>query len=229
MGRVIRMRSDLHRDVQDLLPWYAAGRLDPAEHAGVEAHLDGCAECQAELRAEHGLAAGLKASPDAPDTPVFDVEQGWRTLRRLMQDDAPAKGPLAAAVASFGAWGRRAAVGWRSGGPWLGWVLVAQSCLLLILGGVIWRDAAQPARYRTLGAAPVPAAGNMVVIFGPDTPEAQMRRILRTDHARLVDGPTAADAYVIHVPAAERAAALARLRGEAGVVLAEPIDAGAPE
>ena len=83
------------------------------------------------------------------------------------------------------------------------------------------------AAYHALGAAPAPALGNVVVIFRPDTSERELRQTLVANHARLVDGPTAADAYVLHVPAAERAGALTRLRGRADIVLAEPIDSGA--
>ena len=69
----------------------------------------------------------------------------------------------------------------------------------------------------------------MIVTFRPDTSEQDLRNTLNESHARLVDGPTAADAYVLHVPAAERAAALVKLRQRANIVLAEPIDAaGAP-
>jgi hypothetical protein len=69
--------------------------------------------------------------------------------------------------------------------------------------------------------------GNVVVIFRPDVTEAAMRETLRRTHARLVDGPTAADAWVLSVPAAERSAALTTLKARREVVLAEPMDAGA--
>ena len=45
--------------------------------------------------------------------------------------------------------------------------------------------------------------------------------------ARLVDGPTATDAYLLNVPAERQAAALAGLRASPTVVLAESLDAGA--
>ena len=63
------------------------------------------------------------------------------------------------------------------------------------------------------------------MVFRPDLRESDMRRLLKDSDARLVDGPTAANAYVLRVPEAERTDALARLRGDAAVVLAEPIDA----
>ena len=69
--------------------------------------------------------------------------------------------------------------------------------------------------------------GNVIVVFRPDVRESEMRRLLKDNDARLVDGPTAANAYVLHIPDAERGAALARLHSDTAVVLAEPLDAAA--
>ena len=103
--------------------------------------------------------------------------------------------------------------------------VAAQFCLLLVLGVAVLRPP-QPARYHALGAAPVNAAGNVVVIFRPETPEKELRQILKANDARLVGGPTEADAYLLHVPAAGRAAVLTKLRRQTQVLLAEPVDAG---
>jgi hypothetical protein len=82
-----------------------------------------------------------------------------------------------------------------------------------------------PARFTALGTAAPPAAGNMLVIFRPDISEAVFRQTLQAHGARLVDGPTTANAYVVAVPAATRSITLDRLRHQPQVVLAEPIDA----
>jgi hypothetical protein len=68
------------------------------------------------------------------------------------------------------------------------------------------------ASYRGLGATGH-AQGNVVVAFNPDTPERELRRILQAAEARVVDGPTVTDAYVLAgspVPASVRAGAPAR-------------------
>ena len=67
----------------------------------------------------------------------------------------------------------------------------------------------------------------MIVVFRPDARESDMRRLLEHSDARLVDGPTAANAYVLRIPDAERTKALSQLRNDAAVVLAEPLDAAA--
>ena len=38
-----------HTRFSDLLPLYVSGALDRSQALAVEAHLDGCAECQADL------------------------------------------------------------------------------------------------------------------------------------------------------------------------------------
>lgn len=210
MARIIRLNLDRHREVQTLLPWYVTDQLDAVDLARVEAHLADCAECQAELKLERHLDAGVAGLP-------LDVEQDWAQLRRRLLATATRRSRAAAAVAR--AWrrlGRRAS---------LGWVLAAQMAAVLVVSALLL-PFARPAPYRALGSAAPAPAGNVMVIFRPDAREQDLRQTLRAADARLVGGPTAADAYVLSVPAAERAAALMRLRGDAAVVLAEPIDPG---
>ena len=75
-----------------------------------------------------------------------------------------------------------------------------------------------------VGAAPVPASANLVVVFKPDTREEQLRRLLDSNGASLVGGPTDADAYLLHVPDAARADVVTRLQARPEIVMAEPID-----
>ena len=58
--------------------------------------------------------------------------------------------------------------------------------------------------------------------------EQQMRVVLTANDARLVDGPTAAGAYVLRVEDARRDEALQRLRQSGQIVLAEPIEPADP-
>ena len=57
---------------------------------------------------------------------------------------------------------------------------------------------------------------------------AAIRGALKSSGSRLVDGPTGADAYVLRAPDALRSEAVAKLRADRDVVVAEPIDAGEP-
>jgi anti-sigma factor RsiW len=215
-GRIIPLPGDPHRQAELLLPWYVTGRLDDAEQALLEAHLAACAECRAEL------ATQRRVRSEFADLPV-DAEHGWAMLReRVVQRSRP--GALAGLLDSALSLGRD----WRSSASWLHWAVAGQFAALILVFGVLTLPHAPDARYHVLGAAPASKSGDIVVVFRPDTSEQAFRETLKANNARLVDGPTSTDAYLLHVPLDQRPAALARLRGSARVVLAEAVDAGGP-
>ena len=230
-GHIIRLRGDRHQDVQSLLPWYVTDRLEAPERAEVEAHLNECPECQAELRAERRLGAEVAASPVVASQ--GDVEHGWAQLRRRIEPKSPGR-PSPGRISLggwrgwFGAGAGAAVLQWRASPAWLRWAAAGQFGLILLFAAYLLPSTRhEVASYRALGSAPAVASGNVVVIFRPDTSERQLREALKANDARIVDGPTATDAYLLHVPAAERGAALDRLRRQARIELAEPVDSGA--
>ena len=213
MARILNFTSRCQR-FQLLLPWYATGKLDEAEHALVDAHLAGCAECRAELIHERGLAAAFQALP-------VDEEMGWAALQdRIVRQ--PRRRSLSAGLVA--AW-QGVSGEWSRAGAALRWTMAVQLGLLLVLGALaLPREPA--ARYHALGLSTSARAGDIVVVFKPETTEARLRDILKANDARVVDGPTSTDAFLLQAPRASRPAALARLRAAPEVVLAEPVDAG---
>ncbi len=200
MGRIIRLHDENHGELQRLLPWYVTGRLEAAEQAQVEAHLAECEECQEEIRFERALAEHVKDLP-------LDTDVSWRRMERLIKAEP-----------------KRRAGGLAAGAAWGGWAVAA--CALITVG-VMALPHGSPGRYHALGAPQAVTPGNMVVIFRPETTERDVRAELKAVNARIVDGPTGADAYVLQTPPAGRPEALAKLRAEANIVLAEPVDPGA--
>lgn len=196
MGRIIPLRDDPHERVEMLLPWYAKGQLDADEHAEVERHLAVCPRCRDERDVEDRLRVELSSLP-----PAFAGD--WDRMRGRMRVAAiaPRKTPL-----------------WRQ--PW---VIAAQAACLMLAVTLIPARSPEPG-YHALGTPGVAQPGNLIVMFRPDASEQDMRRVLTASGARIVDGPTAAGAYVLRVPPAAREAALGRLRGQAAVTLAQPID-----
>ena len=207
MGRILPFTIDPHRETRDLMPWLISGRLEPDERARVEAHLASCDECSRELAAERALAGAVAELPIATGI-------GWAAMRDRL--DLAAK---QAAIVPTPPVHKRFPL------RQIGIFLTAQAALLAAAVSITLRTAAPVAPYHALGAAPAAAAGNAIVIFRPDISESEMRRLLKDNDARLVDGPTAANAYVLHLPDAARAEALEHLRKEAAIVLAEPLDA----
>jgi hypothetical protein len=98
--------------------------------------------------------------------------------------------------------------------------------VIIVLGTLLLSGTERPALYRTLGAsnAAAPATGSLVVVFDPATTEAEVHRILRGVRARIVDGPTQANAYVLEVPSGQTDRAAQAIRLERAALLVEPLD-----
>lgn len=204
--------ADRHDSAQQLLPWFVTDRLDADERAQVAAHLAECDVCRAELAIERTLA-GKIAAQDDPVTPPWE-----RFAAKL--DARPSPVPVARRRTRSAFAGVRSVVSRPSA---LRWVVAAQFAAILVLGGAVATQP-RPEPYRVLGDAPATRAGNVLAMFRPQTTEARFREALQASGARLVDGPTSANAYVLEVPGGEGGAALARLRRDPEVTMAEPID-----
>jgi anti-sigma factor RsiW len=197
MAMVINLRERPHHPAQCLLPWYLNGTLDETDAALVEAHLADCGECRAELDGEVALAAGVAG---------LSVDQ---TVGRL----APAADRPERSAATF----------LRRRVP-LGWALAAQAAAAFLVAIFLPGETDRQGEvYHALGSETRTDAGNVIVLFAPETRERAVRKTLSEAGARVVDGPTASGAYVLRVPRERKAAALERLRADPGVTLAEPI------
>ncbi|MBB3693451.1 zf-HC2 domain-containing protein [Sphingomonas sp. BK580] len=211
MGQLIAMPDDPCDTVLRLLPWHATATLDPSDEQVVERHLAGCAMCRAELVRERALAVAVRSAAPA-------AAGGWDAVRALLDraEPRPRRRARARPRPRLDSGGQHA---WR-------WIAGAQFAALLVLGTLVAWPPQRDEGYRALGDPAAVRAGNALVMFRPETSEAALRGLLAEADARLVDGPTAAGAYVIALPG--DGAALARLRARRAVTLAEPIDRGGP-
>ncbi|WP_020385212.1 anti-sigma factor family protein [Kribbella catacumbae] len=74
------MNSEEHRRLRELLGAFALGQLTETEHTAVQAHLDGCATCRAELATIEPLADALELVDPArldrlPAAPPYWLEE----------------------------------------------------------------------------------------------------------------------------------------------------------
>ena len=207
-------REGAHREAQDLLPWLANGRLDGAELQRVQAHLDTCATCRADL----DTLCTLQDVADLPP-PGLDVDKAFARL--LPQLDAVVPADAAPVIPG---WRTRLAA---NDGRWLRAAVGLQFCAIVVLGALLLRPfadtqmAAQDGAYRVLGAE-AGADSIVAVTFKPDTPEHELRRIVTTSGAHIVGGPTVTGAWMLGSAQAPADVA-ARLRAESAVTLAEPL------
>jgi anti-sigma factor RsiW len=205
MPHLICSDEQPHDEAEELLPWYATGQLDPEQRALVEQHLLTCAHCERQLALERLLIDQFREM--APE-----VESGWARLRARIDAPAPVR-PRPGRFAEFWAFLSRPAVAGFAAAQ-LAFVIVAGATLVSL---------SQP-DYHALGSAPAPAAANVIIIFRADATEGDVRDVLKAAGASVVGGPTAANAYLLHVAPGQRQPALAKLQSDDNVQMAEPID-----
>lgn len=216
---------DLSREeVQDLLPWLAAGSLGAADRQRVEAwlaqHPDDV-DVRAELAWLRVTASQVHAEAQAQLPPA---NQGLERLLQKVRGEgaagASAAPPAQPAVALRSPWQAL----WR----WLGeasptrslglaGLALAQAAVIVVL---LQRpaDDAGPGQV-PLSQLPSLADGALLqVTFAPTATEAQIRAALQLAKATLVAGPGALGVYTVAVPRAAAVASAAALRQQAGVV-----------
>jgi len=205
MAEIFALKPSEHDAVQQLLPWHVNGTLSAEETARVDAHLAECEDCRQDLAAERELAREVALLP-------LDVDEGWQAMA-LRMGAAPAGNDNRRA----GLLRRPVPAGWAVGGA------IAASLVLTLTAIGLQRPGVPDHTFRTLGSPAPEAAGQVVVLFRPDTTEQQMRTILAAEGARVIDGPTAAGAYVLRLDGRSATDAINALRQSREVVLAEPI------
>jgi anti-sigma factor RsiW len=209
-ARVLPFDPAAHKVADVLLPWFVNGTLEKDELAFVQQHLSACARCQREVQWLRELRA---ACVDGEATPGASTV--FRNLRRQLDEPRVGRGKGASLPRL-----------WKRAPSWSRWAMAAQLAVIVALGAALVPVTDGPALYRTLGArnAAAPTTGSLVVVFDPTTTESDLRRILRKAGARVADGPTGTNAYVLKVAAERRVEAALALRAEPAVVLIEQLD-----
>ena len=206
-GRVLPLGTSMHAAVDALLPFYVNATLQGEELAFVEEHVRTCEQCQHEVDwlrktfAALAADAGLQGAPRIPPRAVQHVGDGRRQRN----------------------YGARIQEGLRTSQPWTRWLLAAQLAAIVVLGTLLATDTRDVASYRTLGVPNQSAQMHdaVAVMFDPGITASEMRRIVLGVGARIVDGPTSTDVYVLEIPAERADQALQALHADRAVRLAE--------
>jgi anti-sigma factor RsiW len=212
-GRIVELLRPPHRAAEALMPWRLNGTLTPTEKRRLDAHLHECEPCRVEFERQRNLGTlyreAAAAGPDADSQNAFA-----RLAARL---DAEAPPPARRAVPTFA----------------LRLVTALQFCAIAALIWTLWlvrpdivgSDEAT-ATYRGLAATASTTRADAVVFFADDAAEVEIRRVLRQTAARIVDGPTAAGAYLLQFKRGASDSTVAELRRERIVVRVESLSAG---
>lgn len=212
-ARIVNLGA-AHQNVQELLPWFVMGTLDDDDRAAVEQHLAACAACRDEIAWHRQMRDANLARP-----PERDVDRAFAALRAKLPG-ALQRAPRANRLSTAMEW-------WRMQQPWLRWSLALQPLAIAGLAVALLsgagRSGAEQDRFHALSRSE-DAAARLVVVFSPQATQAEMRRVLLANGAHIVDGPTAADAYVLSVASDRAEQALRQLRTEHSVLLIQSLE-----
>jgi anti-sigma factor RsiW len=155
---------------EDLLPWYANQTLAADERARVERHLAGCAHCRAELELLLTLRQEVKvATAEGP---------GEMARARLLKAVRQSR---------------------KTTPRWVPLALAASVAVIAIQGALLVRFWQPDDRYVPLGSAQPSAAVVLQVRFVPTASEGDIRAMLQSVGATLVDGPSALGIYRVQI------------------------------
>lgn len=193
--------------IEALLPWYVTQTLDAEDHAAVEAHLAICSACRLALGEEQVLRDAIVELP-------LESDLAWHRFKQAKFDAPPRR--------SMQRWLLDAVV--KRPGRAAG-LAAMQAAVIVLVFGIATSNPFMSDEYRGLSSATFNAPnGNALVVFRPDTTEAELRRLLAGSQATIVGGPTATNGYILQMPQRARAKRIAALRGERAILLVHAID-----
>lgn len=214
----------LHDEVATLLPWYLNGTLQSDEQRRVKTHIARCPACRRELAALHGLADQVVSAPLPERSPQAAYDRWFATLQQG-QTAGRLPGLRRRATKSLG---RRFVFARRD----LTRLALAATVLLPLIS-LGWRQMGQMAEpsFHTLSdRAPAAAAerGDLRLVFDKAVAAPRIDGLLQAIGGSRVGAPGPGDVYTIRLSGknagrADIDAAIAYLRQQEGVVLAEPI------
>lgn len=216
-----------HERYLELLPFLVNGTLDELDHARLQRHLRECADCRAALVAEQAFAACYAATA----APVPDPAPALARLLVRLDLETPSGDATAGDANIVPLAARRAARTQRAlQRPYA----VACALMLTLALGVL--VVSQPLRsplapaYRTLAAAQgrvVAAPGTLNVVFAPELTATEIRSLLTALPVSTLTPRAQPGSYQVQLVGGSATrhllvAAAARLRGQPGVLFAEP-------
>ncbi len=170
------------------LPWLVNGTLNKTEQDATQAAID----ASPELQRERDFLAALRNSVQQQSLGEAPLELGWHRLQRDIRRE------------------RRQGVssGWRL-------AAIAASLVLLVQSLMLWLPHEGGVHYKPLSSSVSAAA--LQVRFVDNAAQGRIRQLLRQQHLRIVDGPSADGLYRL-VSGGDRAAALTALRQRTDLV-----------
>ena len=208
-----------HRHYSDLIPWLINDRIAEDDRLSLEEHLQGCAECRADVEEQRRVYRTIAREPRIDYAPSASLQ---RLLSKIDIEDATATIKSGAGKRAFG----RATHSRLT--QWLAAAVVIEAIGLSILAGMFWRHSPSldESEYRTVttGISAAPRA-SLRVVFAPTMTLGALDALLQELRLEVVSGPSPAGVYTLALGYSGESLAneLAALRARTDVRFAEPI------
>jgi hypothetical protein len=182
---------DTHAEAWALLPWLANGRVAPEDREWLEAHVQGCAECRAELASQRLVASHVNRDESASPPAVATEEQ--RSFNKLW---ARIEASESAATPATGTTGLAVPVPRSSRTVrWLAAAVVVQAIGLAMLGLTVNNQNAGDGFMTVSTPEPRLNAPAVSIAFAPQTSMGTVNTLLTHQGLSLVGGPGSAGNY----------------------------------
>jgi anti-sigma-K factor RskA len=188
------------QDVEELLPWYATGRISREEARGVETALNTMPDLAQKLaqvqREREAVARGSEAVAPPPPENLQRLLQQVETTRQV-------RAPKIETAAKEGDW-----IGAFFARRQVWQVAFAAACVALVaMGALLYQPSEIPGTGTTFGAATgmtgIDAGSQLVVVFQPAAASGDIGALLTSLDAVIVDGPKPGNAFVVQLPTAD--------------------------
>ncbi|MDB5987635.1 MAG: hypothetical protein JWR16_2688 [Nevskia sp.] len=207
-----------HREAWELIPWVVNGTATPEQNRVVEQHLEDCGDCREELVFQSQLHAAMNPESTREAVPKPALDRLWqridgaaavqlsRTQRRRQRriDSGFARGLLA--------------------------LVIVEAIGVATLGGALWKRgeaAAHTPVYRTLSTSTETSQHATIhAVLVPSLAVGQLQTLLSASQLQIVGGPSKTGVYALAPMSSsvDTNMALAQLRADPNIRLAEPID-----
>ena len=216
-GRILRFGKTTHQTVEAVLPWFVNGTLEDPEKGLVEHHLQDCVRCQREVEWLRMVNVSYAEGDEN-----LACEQAWGELKARL---GPGSSPWERLRVKLNNWKMPRVIQ-----TWAPWVAALELALILVVGGAFLNPDSS-GRYHTLAAGSEAATtkARLVVMFESNSTVDEANRILHEADARVIDGPTATDAYVLSISNDRFDSVVNQLHREPAVKLVESLDTNRPK
>lgn len=186
-----------------LLPWYLTETLGPAERAQVHAHLERCADCQAELASLREVREQVREAFTEPAVaPESARRRVMERVRRATVERHEASRRLALdRVAEF--FRQLLIPKWAPAG--------AMAVIALQLGVLLWAVREPESSSQISSRVVSTPTARVQVLFAPEAREVEIRLLLGEVRGQIVSGPAADGTYIVEVLASDDARVQAKL------------------